>query len=233
MNRPKNRTEEVWLEIDENIKKLTKILADINPEIYYDRTLNALYVSERAITRGKRNLIYASIKDPDMANCFLISECREPKIIRNRFELFKTLVELGCDANISNINGLNIIKAHSMDRVTHKPFFCNQHSYITITDIRNGSKTVDLEIHISNELHNLSSHKETREIDGATFDISTRLLVPNGYKTINMDMEESHKCTLLNIPITNLRDEIVKTKETVAKHSKLVAIDKLLRNEVK
>lgn len=227
-----NRTEKVWLEIDENIKKLTKILADINPKIYYDRTLSVLYVSERALTRGKTNLMYAAILDPDMANCFLISECREPKIIRNRFELFKTLVELGCDANISNINGRNIIKAHSMDRVTHKPFFCNQHSYITITDIRNGSKTVDLEIHISNELHNISSHKETRELDGTTFDISTRLLVPGKYETIDIDMEESHKCTLLNIPITNLRNEIIKVKETVEKHSKLVAIDKLLR-EVK
>lgn len=45
-------------------------------------------------------------------------------------------------------------------------------------------------------------------------------------------MEESHKCTLRNIPISNLRDEIVKIKDAVAKHSKLVAIDKLLR-EVK
>lgn len=230
MNRPKNRTEEVWLEIDENIKKLTRILADINPEIHYDRTLNALYVSERAITKWKRNLIYAAILDPDMANCFLISECRNPKIIRNRFELFKTLIELGCDANISKINGCNIIKAHSMDRVTHKPFFCNQHSYITITDIRNGSQTVDLKIHISNELHNLSSHKETRELDGTTFDISTRLLVPGKYETIDMDMEESHKCTLLNIPISEIRNEIVKARETVVKHSKLIAIDKLLRN---
>lgn len=223
-----NRTEKVWLEIDENIKKLTRILADINPEIYYDRTLNALYVSERAITKWKRNLIYAAILDPDMANCFLISECREPKIIRNRFELFKTLVELGCDANISNINGRNIIKAHSMNRVTHKPFFCNQHSYITITDIRNKSKTVDLEIHISNELHNLSSHKETRELDGTTFDISTRLLVPGKYKTIDIDMEGSHKCTLTSVHISNLRNEIIKARETVEKHSKLIAIQEII-----
>ena len=28
MNRPKNRTEKVWQEIDENIKKLTKVLED-------------------------------------------------------------------------------------------------------------------------------------------------------------------------------------------------------------
>ena len=233
MNQPKNRTEKVWLEIDENIKKLTRILADINPEIYYDRTLNVLYVSERALTRDTTNLMYTAILDPDMANIFLTREYHEPKIIRNRFELFKTLTELGCDANISNINGDNIIKAHSMDRVTHKPFFCNQHSYITITDIRNGSKTVDLEIHISNELHNLSSHKETRELDGTTFNISTRLLIPNKYKTIDIDMEESHKCTLLNVPISSLPDEILKAREAVEKHSKLIAIDKLLRNEVR
>lgn len=223
-----NRTEKVWLEIDENIKKLTRILADINPEIHYDRILNVLYVSERTLTRGTTNLMYAAILDPDMANCFLISECRNPKIIRNRFELFKTLTELGCDINISNINGRNIIKAHSMDRVTHKPFFYNQHSYITITDIRNGSKMVDLGIHISNELHNLSSHKETRELDGTTFNISTRLLVPGKYETINMDMEESHKCTLANIPISNLHDEIVKAREAVAKHSKLLAIQEII-----
>lgn len=45
-------------------------------------------------------------------------------------------------------------------------------------------------------------------------------------------MEESHKCTLLNIPISEIRNEIVKVKETVEKHSKLIAIDKLLRNEI-
>lgn len=232
MNRPKNRTEKVWQEINENIKKLTEILTDIDPEIHYDPTLNALYISERALVKGTTNPIYASVKDPDMANVFLKKEYHDPKIIRNRFNLIKTLMELGCDASISNINGDNIIKAHSMDRVTHKPFFCNQHSYITITDIRNGSKTVDLEIHISNELHNLASHKETRELDGTTFDINTRLLVPNKYKTIDIDMEESHKCTLLNIPISEIRNEIVKVKETVEKHSKLIAIDKLLRNEI-
>lgn len=228
MNRPKNRTEEVWLEIDENIKKLTEVLADIDPEIRYDRTLDALYISERALVEGRTNLIYASIVDPDMANCFLIHECRNPKIIRNRFEIVKILTELGYDTHISNVNGPNVINAQAINYVTHELFYSNQHNYITITDIRNGSKTVDLDIHIANELSGISDFKEKRELDGTPFDITTRIFTPSEDETISLD--ESHKCTLTDIPISEIRNEIIKAKETVAKHSKLIAIDKLLRN---
>ena len=226
MNKPKNRTEEVWLEIDENIKKLTETLEDIDPEIHYNRTLNALYISERALVKGRTNLIYASIVDPDMANCFLIHECRNPKIIRNRFEIVKILTELGYDTHISNVNGPNVINAQAINYVTHELFYSNQHNYITITDIRNGSKTVDLEIHISNELSGLSDHKEVRELGGTPFDVSTRILTPSEDETISID--ESHKCTLSNVPISEIRNEIIKIKESVEKHSKLIAIDKLL-----
>ena len=34
-----NRTEKVWQEIDENIKKLTEILTNIDPEIHYDLSI--------------------------------------------------------------------------------------------------------------------------------------------------------------------------------------------------
>lgn len=212
------------------LKKLTKVLEDIDPEIRYDRTLNVLYVSERALVKGRRNLIYASVVDPDMANVFLTRECYEPKIIRNRFEIVKMLTELGYDTHISNVNGLNVINAQAINYVTHELFYSNQHNYIAITDIRNGSKTVDLEIHISNELNGLSDHKEVRELDGTPFDVSTRILTPSEDETISVD--ESHKCTLHNVPISEIRNEIIKAREAVAKHSKLIAIDKLLRNEV-
>lgn len=226
MNKPKNRTEELWLEIDENIKKLTEVLGDIDPEIRYDRTLNALYISERALVKGRTEPIYMSIVDPDMANCFLVGQCRNPKLIRTRFELIKILTGLGYDTHISNINGPNIINAQDIKYITHKLFYFSQHSYAVLTNISN--KTVDLEIHIVNELSGISDFKEKCELDGTSFDITTRVLTPSEDETINLD--ESHKCTLTNIPISNLRNEIVKARETVEKHSKLIAIDKLLRN---
>ena len=219
-----NRTEKVWLEIDENIKKLTKVLEDIDPEIRYDRTLNALYISERALVKGRTEPIYMSIVDPDMANCFLVGQCRNPKLIRTRFELIKILTELGYDTHISNINGPNIINAQDIKHITHKLFYFSQHSYVVLTNI--SSKTVDLEIHIANELSGISDFKEKHEIDGTVFD--TRVFTPSEDETISLD--ESHKCTLTSVPISNLRNEIIKARETVEKHSKLIAIDKLLRN---
>ena len=228
MNKPKNRTEKVWQEIDDNIKKLTKVLEDINPEIHYDRTLNALYISERALVKGRTEPIYMSIVDPDMANCFLIGQCRNPKLIRTRFELIKILTELGYDTNISNINGPNIINAQAIKYITHKLFSFSQHSYAVLTNI--SSKTVDLEIHIANELSGVSDFKEKRELDGTIFDITTRVFTPSEDETIGLD--ETHKCTLTNIPISEIHNEIVKARETIAKHSKLIAIDKVLR-EVK
>ena len=219
-----NRTEEVWQSIDANIKKLTKVLADIDPEIHYDRTLNALYISERALVKGRTNLIYASIKDPDMANVFLTRECYAPKIIRNRFNLIKILTDLGFDTHISNVNGPNTIHAQAINYVTHKLFYFSQHSYVTITNI--SSKTVDLEIHITNELSGISDYKEKHELDGTFYDVTTRVLTPSEDETISID--ESHKCTLHNIPISEIRNEITKATETVAKHSKLIAINKLL-----
>lgn len=226
MNRPKNRTEEVWQEIDKNIKKLTEVLADIDPEIHYDRTLNALYISERALVKGRTEPIYMSIVDPDMANCFLIEQCRNPKLIRTRFELIKILTELGYDTHISNINGPNIINAQDIKYITHKLFYFSQHNYVTIENIT--SKTVDMEIHIANELSGISDFKEKHKIDGTIFDITTRVFTPSEDETISLD--ESHKCTLTSVPVSEIRNEIIKARETVEKHSKLVAIDKLLRN---
>lgn len=226
MNKPKNRTEEVWLEIDENIKKLTEVLADIDPEIHYDRTLNALHISERVLIKGRTEPIYMSIVDPDMANCFLVGQCRNPKLIRTRFELIKILTELGYDTHISNVNGPNIINAQDIKYITHKLFCFSQHNYVTIKNISN--KTVDLDIHIANELSGISDFKEKCELDGTLFDITTRVFTPSEDETINLD--ESHKCTLTDIPISEIRNEIIKARETVAKHSKLIAIDKILRN---
>ena len=134
-----NRTEKVWQEIDENIKKLTKVLEDIDPEIRYDRTLNVLYVSERALVKGTTNLIYASVKDPDMANVFLIRECHDPKIIRNRFNLIRTLMELGYHTYISNAGGPNIINANAVNHVTYKRFYSSQYNYVTLTGLSNGN----------------------------------------------------------------------------------------------
>lgn len=90
------------------------------------------------------------------------------------------------------------------------------------------SKTVDLDIHIANELSGISDFKEKRELDGTIFDITTRVFTPSEDETISLD--ESHKCTLTGVPISEIRNEIVKTRETVAKHSKLIVIDRLLRN---
>lgn len=225
MNRPKNRTEEVWQEIDKNIKKLTEVLEDIDPEIHYDRTLNILYISERVLIKGRVNPIYMKNMNPDLADIFLARLCYNPKLIEDRFELIKILTTLGYDTHISNINGPNIINAQAINHITHKSFYFSQYSYVTVTERPN--MNFDLEIHITNEISGISDYKDKRELDGTFFDITTRILTPSEDETIGA--EESHKCTLLNVPITNLRNEIVKAKDTVAKHSKLVAIDKLLR----
>lgn len=224
MNRPKNRIEEVWLEIDENIKKLTEALEDIDPEIHYDRTLNALYISERALVKERTNLIYRRIVDPDMANIFLTRQCYDPKIIRNRFNLIKILTELGYDTHISNFNGPNIINGHSVNHATYKRFYSSQYNYVTLTGLSNGN--FDLEIHITNEISGISDHKETRKVNKIPFNIKTCVLTPSNDETIAI--EESYECKLTDIPISEIRDEIVKAKETVAKHSKLVAIREII-----
>lgn len=224
MNRPKNRTEEVWLEIDENIKKLTEVLADIDPEIHYDRTLNVLHISERTLVKGTTNLIYASVKDPDMANVFLTREYHDPKIIRNRFNLIKTLMELGYNTYISNAGGPNVINANAVNHVTYKRFYSSQYNYVTLTELPN--KNFDLEIHIANEISGISDHKETRKVNKIPFNIKTCVLTPSDDETIAI--EESYECKLTDIPISEIRDEIVKVKETVEKHSKLVAIQEII-----
>lgn len=193
-----NKTEKVWLEIDENIKKLTEVLADIDPEIHYDRTLNALYISERTLIKGRTNLIYMIIGDPDMANYFLVGQCRNAKLIRTRFELIKILTELGYDTHISNVNGPNIIYAQTTDYVRHRLFYSNQYRHVTITNI--SSTNVDISIHIANELNGISDHEEKYKFDGTSFDVTTRLLTPSEDETV--DFLESHKCTLTNIPIS-------------------------------
>ena len=219
-----NRTEKVWQKIDENIKKLTEVLEDIDPEIYYDRTLNLLYISERALVKGTTNLIYASVKDPDMANVFLTRECHDPKIIRNRFNLIKTLMELGYNTYISNAGGPNIINANAVNHVTYKRFYSSQYNYVTLTELHN--KNFDLEIHIANEISGISDHKETRRVDKIPFNINTRVSTPSDDETVAI--EESYECKLTDIPISEIRDEIVKVKETVEKHSKLVAIREII-----
>lgn len=229
MNRPKNRTEEVWQEIDENIKKLTEVLADIDPEIRYNRTTNVLHISERALVKGRTNLIYASIKDPDAVNVFLTKECYDPKITRNRFNLIKNLMELGYNSHISNAGGPNVINANAVNHVTYKRFYSSQYNYVTLTGLSNGN--FDLEIHIANEISGISDHKETRKVNKIPFNINTRVSTPSDDETVAI--EESYECKLTDIPISHIRDEIIKARETVEKHSKLIVIDKLLRNEVR
>lgn len=224
MNIPKNRTEEVWREIDENIKKLTEVLEDIDPEIRYDRTTNVLHISERALVKGRTNLIYASIKDPDMLNVFLTRECRDPKIIRNRFNLIKNLMELGYNSHISNASGPNIINAYAVNHVTYKRFYSSQYNYVTLRGLSNGN--FDLEIHIANGISGISDHKETRKVNKIPFNINTRVSTPSDDETIAI--EESYECKLTDIPVSEIRDEIVKVKETVEKHSKLVAIREII-----
>ena len=224
MNRPKNRTEEVWQEIDENIKKLTEVLADIDPEIHYDRTLNVLHISERTLVKGTTNLIYASIKDPDMVNVFLTRECHDPKIIRNHFNLIKTLMELGYNTYISNAGGPNIINANTVNHTTYKRFYSSQYNYVTLTELHN--KNFDLEIHIVNEISGISDNKETRKVNKILFNIKTCVLTPSHDETIAI--EESYECKLTDIPISEIRNEIMKIKETVEKHSKLVAIREII-----
>lgn len=219
-----NRTEKVWQEIDENIKKLTEVLEDIDPEIYYDRTLNLLYISERALVKGTTNLIYASVKDPDMTNVFLTRECHDPKIIRNRFNLIKTLMELGYNTYISNAGGPNVINANAVNHVTYKRFYSSQYNYVTLTGLSNGN--FDLEIHIANEISGISDHKETRKVNKIPFNINTRVSTPSDDETVAI--EESYECKLTDIPISHIRDEIVKTRETVEKHSKLIAIKEII-----
>ena len=219
-----NRTEEVLQSINENIKKLTKVLADIDPEIHYDHTRNLLSISVRALIKGTTSFIYGAFMDPDMADVFLTRLCRNPKLIRDRFEIIKILTALGYGVNTSNFNEPNTINANARNYVRHDLFYFNQYHYATITNI--SSKTVDLKIHIVNELSGISDHKETQDLNNMSFDVTTRILTPSGDETISV--EEHHECTLNNIPISNVRDEIIKATETIAKHSKLIAIDKLL-----
>ena len=169
-----NRTEEVLQSINENIKKLTYSLDDIDPEIYYDHTRNLLSISARALIKGTTSFIYGAFMDPDMADVFLTRLCHNPKQIRNRFEISKILTALGYGVNTSNFNKPNTIKAKAINYVRHDLFDFKQHSYVTITELPN--ENVDLEIHIVNDLSGISDHK----------------------------------CTFNNIPISNIRDEIVK-----------------------
>ena len=223
-----NRTEEVLQSINENIKKLTKVLADIDPEIYYDHTRNLLSISVRALIKGTNSFIYGAFMDPDMADVFLTRLCRNPKLIRDRFEIIKILTSLAYDVNTSNFNEPNTINANARNYVRHDLFYFNQYSYAAITNI--SSKTVDLKIHILNELSGISDHKETQDLNNMSFDVTTRILTPSGDETISV--EEHHECTLNNIPISNFRDEIIKATETITKHSKIIAIDKLLRTGI-
>lgn len=224
MNQPKSRTEKVWQEIDENIKKLTEVLEDIDPEIHYDPTTNVLHISERTLVKGRRNLIYASIKDPDAVNVFLTRECRDPKIIRNRFNLIKTLMELDYNTYISNAGGPNIINANAVNHTTYKRFYSSQYNYVTLTGLSNGN--FDLEIHIANEISGISDHKETRKVNKIPFDIKTRVSTPSDDETVAV--EESYECKITDIPVSEIRDEIVKVKETVERHSKLIAIKEII-----
>lgn len=224
-----NRIEEVWQSIDENINKLTKVLADIDPEIHYNRTLNVLYISERVLVTRTTNLIYAKVMNPDLADVFLARLCYNPKPIEDRFNLIKTLMKLGYNTYISNASGPNVINAQAVNHITHKLFYFSQYNYVTVTERPN--MNFDLEIHIANELNGISDYKETRKINKTSFDIKTCIITPSDDETIAVD--ESYECKLTNIPVSEIYNEIVKIKETVAKHSKLIAIDKILRNEVK
>lgn len=219
-----NEREKVWQSIDENIKKLTEVLEDIDPEIHYDRTLNALYISERAITKGTTNLIYAKIMNPDLADIFLARLCYNPKLIEDRFELIKTLTNLGYNNHISNAGGPNIINANAVNHVTYKQFYSSQYNYVTITERPN--MNFDLEIHIANEISGISDNKETRKVNKTLFNINTRVSTPSDDETVAI--EESYECKLTDIPVSEIRNEIVKAKETVAKHSKLLAIQEII-----
>ena len=219
-----NRTEKVWLEIDENIKKLTRILADINPEIHYDRTLNTLYISERVLTKGTTNLIYAKIMHPDLANVFLERLYYNPKPIEDRFELIKILTNLGYNTYISNANGPNVINAQAVNHVTYKQFYFSQYNYVAVTELPN--LNFDLEIHIANEISGISDHKETRKVNKIPFNIKTRISTPSDDETVAV--EESYECKLTDIPVSEIHNEIIKAKETVMKHSKLIAIREII-----
>ena len=202
-----NSTEEVLQSINENIKKLTHILDDIDPEIYYDHTRNLLSISVRALIKGTTSFIYGAFMDPDMADVFLTRLCDNPKQIRNRFEISKILTALGYGTH-TNFNKPNVINAKAIDHVTRDQFYSIQDSYITVTELPN--ENVDLEIHIVNKLSRISEHKEKRELDKTLLDVNTHVLTPSEDETINI--EESHKRTLRNVAISNICDEILKAK---------------------
>ena len=84
----------------------------------------------------------------------------------------------------------------------------------------------DLEIHIANEISGISDHKETRKVNKTLFNINTRVSTPSDDETITID--ESYECKLTNIPVSEIRNEILKIKETVEKHSKLIAIREII-----
>lgn len=201
-----NRTKEVLQSIDENIKKLTKVLADIDPEIHYDHTHNLLSISVRALIKGTTSFIYGAFMDPDMADVFLTRLCRNPKLLRDRFEIIKILTALGYGVNTSNFNKPNVINAKAINHVTRDQFYSIQHSYVTVTELPN--ENVDLEIYIVNKLSRISEHKEKRELDKTFFNVNTHALTPSEDETINT--EESHKRTLRNVAISNIYDEILK-----------------------
>lgn len=112
-----NKTEEVLESINENIKKLTHILEDIDPEIYYDHTRNLLSISVRALIKGTTSFIYGAFMNPDMADVFLTRLCNNPKQIRNRFEISKILTALGYGTH-TNFNKPNVINAKAIDHLT-------------------------------------------------------------------------------------------------------------------
>ena len=133
-------------------------------------------------------------------------------------------MELGYNTYISNAGGPNIINANTVNHVTYKRFYSSQYNYVTLTELHN--KNFDLEIHIANEISGISDHKETRRVDKIPFNINTRVSTPSDDETVAI--EESYECKLTDIPISEIRDEIVKVKETVEKHSKLVAIREII-----
>lgn len=133
-------------------------------------------------------------------------------------------MELGYNTYISNAGGPNIINANAVNHVTYKRFYSSQYNYVTLTELHN--KNFDLEIHIANEISGISDHKETRRVDKIPFNINTRVSTPSDDETVAI--EESYECKLTDIPISEIRDEIVKVKETVEKHSKLVAIREII-----
>ncbi len=161
---------------------------------------------------------------PDLADVFLERLCYNPKLIEDRFELIKILTTLGYNTYISNASGPNVINAQAVNHVTYKRFYSSQYNYVTCTELSNGN--FDLEIHIANEISGISDHKETRKINKIPFNINIRISTPSDDETIAI--EESYECKLTDIPISEIRNEIIKAKETVEKHSKLIAIQEII-----